>query len=205
MVILDFGFKKRIMIKATYLRELQHIPVSHTAGIPKPHPQKGLEFPNINCWLGGSGVCSKGMLENHRISGSSTDIHQQRSTFEGVFFASFRRVVFGAVLGICQCDARKMQALGFSEKICGLAFPYKVGPYDRYKWSYSPYKCPYKWVTGVTTPINGVITITLITYNWYGAHLVYIQSYILYKVFTVSDRYVFGGPNTKPQKVALDV
>ena len=27
-----------------------------------------------------------------------------------------------------QCDARKMQALGFSEEICGPAFPYKVGP-----------------------------------------------------------------------------
>ena len=27
-----------------------------------------------------------------------------------------------------------------------------------YKWSYSPYKWPCKWVTGVITPIGGVIT-----------------------------------------------
>ena len=27
-----------------------------------------------------------------------------------------------------------------------------------YKLSYSPYKWPYKWVTGVITPINGVTT-----------------------------------------------
>ena len=31
---------------------------------------------------------------------------------------------------------------------------YKVGPYDRYKWSYNPYKWPYKWVTGVITSIS---------------------------------------------------
>ena len=30
--------------------------------------------------------------------------------------------------------------------------PYKVGPY--YKWSYKPYKWPYKWVTGVFSPRN---------------------------------------------------
>ena len=28
----------------------------------------------------------------------------------------------------------------------------KVGPYDRYKWSYNLHKWPYKWVTGVITP-----------------------------------------------------
>ena len=38
-----------------------------------------------------------------------------------------------------------------------------------YKWSYKPYKWPYNWVTGVITPISGVITI-LITGR--GAHLV---------------------------------
>ena len=27
------------------------------------------------------------------------------------------------------------------------ALPYKVGPYDRYKWSYNPYKRPYKRVS----------------------------------------------------------
>ena len=47
---------------------------------------------------------------------------------------------------------------------------YKVGPYDRYKWSYNPYKWPYNWVTGVITPISGVITL-LITGR--GAHLVH--------------------------------
>ena len=28
---------------------------------------------------------------------------------------------------------------------------------DRYKWSYKPNKWPYKWVTGVISPINGVM------------------------------------------------
>ena len=27
-----------------------------------------------------------------------------------------------------------------------------------YKWSYNPYKLPYKWVNGLITPISGVIT-----------------------------------------------
>ena len=35
---------------------------------------------------------------------------------------------------------------------------YKVGPYDRYKWSYNPCKWPYKWVTGVITLLKEVIT-----------------------------------------------
>ena len=30
-----------------------------------------------------------------------------------------------------------------------------------YKWSYKPYKWPYNWVTGVITPISGVITILI--------------------------------------------
>ena len=30
-----------------------------------------------------------------------------------------------------------------------------------YKWSYNPYKLPYKWVTGVITPISGVITLLI--------------------------------------------
>ena len=30
-----------------------------------------------------------------------------------------------------------------------------------YKWSYKPYKWPYNWVTGVITPINGVITLLI--------------------------------------------
>ena len=33
---------------------------------------------------------------------------------------------------------------------------------------YNPYKKPYKWVTGVITPMNGVITVT---YNWLGPTL----------------------------------
>ena len=28
----------------------------------------------------------------------------------------------------------------------------KVGPYNRHKWGYNPYKWHYKWVTGVITP-----------------------------------------------------
>ena len=44
-------------------------------------------------------------------------------------------------------------------------------------WHYNPYKWSYNY-----NP----------TYNFYGAHLVYIQSHLLYKVFTVFDRYVFG-------------
>ena len=43
------------------------------------------------------------------------------------------------------------------------------GPPTSYKWNYNPYKWPYKWVTGVITPISGVITL-LITGR--GAHLV---------------------------------
>ena len=36
--------------------------------------------------------------------------------------------------------------------------PTKGGPRaDRYKWSYNPYKWPYKWVTEVIIPINGVM------------------------------------------------
>ena len=31
---------------------------------------------------------------------------------------------------------------------------YKVGPGSSYKWSYDPYKWPYKWVTGVLTPFT---------------------------------------------------
>ena len=31
-----------------------------------------------------------------------------------------------------------------------------------YKWSYNPYRWPYKWVTGVIIPINGVITLLII-------------------------------------------
>ena len=30
-----------------------------------------------------------------------------------------------------------------------------------YKWSYNPYKWPYNWVTGVITPISGLITILI--------------------------------------------
>ena len=30
-----------------------------------------------------------------------------------------------------------------------------------YKWSYKPYKWPYHWVTGVISPISGVITILI--------------------------------------------
>ena len=30
-----------------------------------------------------------------------------------------------------------------------------------YKWSYNPYKWPYEWVTGVVTPISGVITLLM--------------------------------------------
>jgi len=48
---------------------------------------------------------------------------------------------------------------------------YNVGPYDRYKWSYSPYKWPYKWVTGVITPTNGVIILLLYVYL-VGSYLV---------------------------------
>ena len=33
--------------------------------------------------------------------------------------------------------------------------------YIPYKWSYIPYECPYKWVTGVTTSINRVITLLM--------------------------------------------
>ena len=44
------------------------------------------------------------------------------------------------------------------------------GPMLCYKWSYNPYKWPYKWVTGIilTLPIGGYNSI----YNWLGAHLV---------------------------------
>ena len=33
-----------------------------------------------------------------------------------------------------------------------------VGPYDRYKWSYNPYKWPHKRVTGFSNIFKGVIT-----------------------------------------------
>ena len=44
--------------------------------------------------------------------------------------------------------------------------PPKRGPPTRwaptsYKWSYKPYKWPYNWVTGVITPISGLITILI--------------------------------------------
>ena len=35
------------------------------------------------------------------------------------------------------------------------------GPPTSYKWSYNPYKWPYNWVTGVITPISGLITILI--------------------------------------------
>ena len=125
---------------------------------------------------------------NDRISGSSTSIHQQRSTFWVFFFERLFAASFLAQ-GICRCDARKMQALGFSAKTCGLAFPYKVGPYDRYKWSYNSYKCPYKWVTGVITPINGYTT------AGGGPLTVYIQSYRYLRVLFVVWSVCFWGPN----------
>ena len=31
----------------------------------------------------------------------------------------------------------------------------------RHKWSYNPYKWPYKWVTGVITPLRGVIDLLI--------------------------------------------
>ena len=40
-------------------------------------------------------------------------------------------------------------------------YPYKMGPYDRYKWSYNPYKWPYTWVTGT---YFGVISPHLFTH-----------------------------------------
>ena len=48
------------------------------------------------------------------------------------------------------------RALGVNSLKCfgeGKSFPHicKVGPYDRCKWSYNPYKWPYKWATGVIT------------------------------------------------------
>ena len=36
---------------------------------------------------------------------------------------------------------------------CGMRY-YKVGPPTSYKWSYNPYKWPYKWVIGVISPRN---------------------------------------------------
>ena len=30
-------------------------------------------------------------------------------------------------------------------------------PYDRFQWSYNPYKWLYKWLTGVITPYSGVM------------------------------------------------
>ena len=34
-------------------------------------------------------------------------------------------------------------------------YPIQGGPRaDRYKWSYNPYKWPYKWLTGVMTLLN---------------------------------------------------
>ena len=41
--------------------------------------------------------------------------------------------------------------------ICGvdIFLPGKMGPYDRYKWSYNNFKWPNKWVAVVTTPICG--------------------------------------------------
>ena len=41
----------------------------------------------------------------------------------------------------------------FSEK----APPTRWAPEPRYKWSHNLYKWPYKWVTGVRTPISGVL------------------------------------------------
>ena len=35
------------------------------------------------------------------------------------------------------------------------------GPYNRYKRNYNPYKWPYKWVTGVVSPIRGVTTLLI--------------------------------------------
>ena len=35
------------------------------------------------------------------------------------------------------------------------------GPLASNKWSYNTYKWPYKWITGVITPISGVITLLI--------------------------------------------
>ena len=43
----------------------------------------------------------------------------------------------------------------FGSKICTRWAP------TSYKWSYNPYKWPYNWVTGVITPISGLITILI--------------------------------------------
>ena len=36
-----------------------------------------------------------------------------------------------------------------------------MGPYNRYKQNYNPYKWPYKWVTGVVSPIRGATTLLI--------------------------------------------
>ena len=45
---------------------------------------------------------------------------------------------------------------------CGMRY-YKVGPPTSYKWSYNPYKWPYKWVIGVISPRNKWSYFTLLS------------------------------------------
>ena len=63
---------------------------------------------------------------------------------------------------LAACDTLRMnQSRREMEKVAckiGKGGSYKVGPYNRYKWSYNPYKWPYEWVTAVIiTLLIGVI------------------------------------------------
>ena len=57
------------------------------------------------------------------------------------------------------------EVLPFSKEICGL--PYPGTRWARVaKWSYNLDKWPYKLVTGVLTPVSGVITLFITGRGW---------------------------------------
>ncbi len=45
------------------------------------------------------------------------------------------------------------------EVFCGFGYFVARWAPTKYKWCHNPYEWPYKWVTGVTTPRSGVITL----------------------------------------------
>ncbi len=50
-------------------------------------------------------------------------------------------------------QVRAQRGCGFPGEILFLPGTVQGGPLPSYKWSHNPYKWPYKWLTGVITPI----------------------------------------------------
>ena len=79
------------------------------------------------------------------------------------------------MLLLTRCLGRRIQLEHMFQIGCFNHHFTRLAPYNRSKWSYNPYKWPYKWLTFfLFTPISGVMG----PYSYLvGAHLLVIRCY----------------------------